>query len=76
MTTRLMRPRNDRMLAGVCAGVGAYFGIDAAIVRVVFVLAVLSGLSPLVYLILWVVMPEAPVVEQPRYDPYTGQPLQ
>jgi phage shock protein C len=76
MTTRLMRSR-EKMLAGVCAGVGAYFGIDAAIVRIVFVFAVLSGLSPLIYLILWVIMPEAPAVEpQPRYDPYTGQPLQ
>ncbi|NTU79181.1 MAG: PspC domain-containing protein, partial [Chloroflexales bacterium] len=35
-----------------------YFGIDSTIVRIVFVLAVLSGLSPLIYLILWIVMPQ------------------
>ncbi|NTU83551.1 MAG: PspC domain-containing protein [Chloroflexales bacterium] len=90
MTTRLMRSRTDRMFAGVCGGMAEYFAIDATIVRLVFALAVLSGLSPLIYLILWIVMPEAPVAaseadaqrlqsaaEQPhRYDPYTGQPIQ
>jgi phage shock protein C len=77
MTTRLQRPRNDRMFAGVAAGLAQYFGVDVTIMRLVFVLAVLSGLSPLVYVILWIVMPEEPAVEQPhRYDPYTGQPIQ
>lgn len=77
MTTRLMRSRSDRMFAGVCGGMAEYFGIDAVIVRLVFVVAVLSGISPLVYLILWIVMPQAPAAEQPhRYDPYTGQPIQ
>jgi phage shock protein C len=77
MTTRLQRPRSDRMFAGVAAGLAQYFGIDVTIMRLVFVLAVLSGLSPLVYVILWIVMPEEPAAEQPhRYDPYTGQPLQ
>ena len=78
MTQQLQRPRNDRMIAGVAAGVAQYFNIDATIVRLLFVLAVLSGLSPLIYLILWVVMPEGPMIEQQphRYDPYTGQPIQ
>lgn len=77
MTTRLMRSRTDRMFAGVCGGMAEYFAIDATIVRLVFVLALLSGLSPLVYVILWIVMPEAPAAEQPhRYDPSTGQPIQ
>lgn len=76
MTTRLQRPRNDRMFAGVASGLAQYFGIDTTIMRLVFVLAVLSGLSPLVYLILWIVMPEEPVAQEPfRYDPYTGQQI-
>ena len=75
MTTRLQRPRNDRMLAGVVSGLANYFGIDVTIMRLVFVLAVLSGLSPLVYVILWIVMPEEPATEPHRYDPATGQPL-
>ncbi len=78
MTTRLLRSRTDRMFAGVCGGLAAYFGIDVTLARLVFVLAVLSGLSPLIYLILWIVMPEEPATAAPpyRYDPYTGQPIQ
>lgn len=78
MTTRLQRPQADRMVAGVCAGLANYFGVDTTIVRLVFVVAVLSGVSPLIYVILWIVMPEAPriEVEEPqRYDPYTGERL-
>src|SRR5918911_3496122 len=55
--TQLVRSESDKMIGGVCAGLARYFGIDAAIVRLVFVLAVLSGVSPLVYLVLWIVMP-------------------
>lgn len=58
MDTRLVRSANDRMLGGVCGGLARYFGIDATVVRLVFVLAVLSGLSPLIYVILWIVMPQ------------------
>lgn len=83
MTQTLQRPRSGRMFAGVAAGLARYFGVDVTIMRLVFVLAVLSGLSPLVYVILWIVMPEEPAVSEadaqrlqaPRYDPYTGQPL-
>jgi phage shock protein PspC (stress-responsive transcriptional regulator) len=48
------------MIAGVCAGVGEYFGIDANIVRLVFaVLTIFSvGAGALVYLIAWIVLPE------------------
>ncbi len=48
------------MVAGVCAGIGQFFGIDANIVRIVFaVLTVFSaGAATLVYLIAWVVVPE------------------
>ncbi len=58
---RLTRPRSNRMLAGVCAGLANYFNIDPTIVRIIFVLAALPGGLPgtLAYLILWVVMPES-----------------
>lgn len=66
MNTKLVRSERDKMIAGVCGGLANYFGIDAAIVRLVFVLAVLSGVSPLVYLVLWLVMPSelAPTAPQ------------
>ena len=54
----LYRPRQGRMIAGVCAGLGRRFGMSAGLVRV---LAVLSCLLPgpqfIAYLILWVMMP-------------------
>jgi len=47
------------MIAGVCGGIARYFNIDPVIVRLIFVLSVfLGGVSPLIYVLLWIVMPE------------------
>lgn len=48
------------MVAGVCAGLGQFFGIDANIVRIVFaaVTLVSAGAAALVYLVAWVIVPE------------------
>jgi phage shock protein C len=47
------------MIGGVAGGIARYFNIDPVIVRLVFVLSIFAGgVSPLVYLALWVVMPE------------------
>jgi len=56
----LIRPRNDRMVAGVCAGLGRRFGLDAWAARLLFVLilCILPGSQILVYPLLWVLMPE------------------
>lgn len=58
---RLYRTRGDRVLAGVCGGLGDYFNIDPTIVRLLFILLALAG-GPgiIVYLVLWLVMPEEP----------------
>ena len=61
MQTRLgRRSRTNRRIAGVCGGLGTRFGIDPTLVRIGFVLLGLPGGAPgiLLYLILWVVMPE------------------
>jgi phage shock protein C len=57
---RLIRPREGRMIAGVCAGIGQFFGIDPNIVRIVFAALTLfsAGAAALVYLAAWVVVPE------------------
>ncbi len=56
----LLRSSNDQIVAGVCAGLAEYFDIDPIIVRLVFALLILSGGSGiLVYIILWIVMPES-----------------
>jgi phage shock protein C len=45
MTNRLYRSRKDRLVGGVCGGLGAYFGIDPVIVRLVFVVLTFPGVS-------------------------------
>lgn len=52
---------HDRVIAGVCAGIAEYFGWDITLVRVVYlILSIFSIAFPgiLVYIILWIVMPE------------------
>ncbi len=55
--TRITRSSTDRMLGGVCGGLAQYLGVDSTLVRLGFVLLTLAGVSPILYLILWVVMP-------------------
>jgi phage shock protein C len=58
-TKRLIRPRNNRQLAGVCAGLGEYFNIDPVLVRVAFIITALAGGPGIVaYILLALVMPE------------------
>jgi phage shock protein C len=58
-TKPLYRLRHGRLVAGVCAGLAAYFGIDATLVRLAFaVLTVFGGLGILLYLCAWVIIPD------------------
>jgi phage shock protein C len=55
---RLLRLRDGRMLAGVCAGLAAYFGVDVNLVRLAFgIFTVFYGLGALIYLLAWAVLP-------------------
>lgn len=60
MGERKLTRSNDRMLAGVCAGIAEYFDWDITLLRIVYVLATIftafSGV--IVYIILWILMPE------------------
>lgn len=61
MRERLTRVSNDKIIAGVCGGIAKYLGWDTAIVRLLYVLiSIFSAAFPgmLVYVILWIVMPE------------------
>jgi len=60
---RLVRPRADRKVAGVCAGVSEYFDIDVTLVRIVWLILALVPPTPglIAYIICWIVMPEEPV---------------
>jgi phage shock protein C len=75
---KLARSREDRVIAGVCGGLGEYLGVDAVLVRIAALILVFAGGAGIVlYLIGWIAMPEAPgpadveggstvTVEQPR----------
>jgi len=55
---KLVRVEEGRMIAGVCTGLARYLGLDPTVVRLIFVLLFIFGLSGgLLYLILWLVMP-------------------
>ena len=59
MQKRLMRSKNDQQVAGVAAGLADYFNIDPTIVRLLFVLGTfLGGPGLVIYIALWIVMPE------------------
>ena len=57
---KLFRSTDDRVLGGVSGGIASYFGADPAVIRVLFVISIfLGGAGLLVYLILWIITPEA-----------------
>ncbi|MER5776600.1 PspC domain-containing protein [Streptomyces sp. NPDC002039] len=54
----ITRPRDGRMIGGVCAGLARRFGIKARTMRIIFVLScLLPGPQFLIYLALWVLLP-------------------
>ena len=56
--TTLYRPRDGRMIAGVCAGIAHRFGWDPTLVRVLTALSILlPGPQVLAYILLWILMP-------------------
>lgn len=60
---RLMRPRAERKIAGVCAGLAEYFDLDVTLVRVLWIVitfftGIIFGLVG--YIVAWIVMPEEP----------------
>jgi phage shock protein PspC (stress-responsive transcriptional regulator) len=56
---KLLRLRDGRMVAGVCAGLAVYFKVDVNLVRLGFgVFTVFYGLGILIYLIAWAILPE------------------
>lgn len=59
--TRLMRSRQGRMIAGVCAGFAQHYGWDLNLVRIITALIiVLTGVGAIAYIAAWVIIPEAP----------------
>jgi len=56
---KTLQRSNNKVLAGVCSGLANYYNIDPTIVRIIFLVAFFGfGVGPLIYLILWLVMPQ------------------
>jgi phage shock protein PspC (stress-responsive transcriptional regulator) len=55
---RLVRPRDNRWIAGVCSGLARRFGMSPGLMRLLFVLScLLPGPQVVIYLALWIIMP-------------------
>ncbi len=61
---RMYRDTSNRVFGGVCSGLGIYFNIDPVILRIIFVVSVFTGITPLVYVAFWIAMPKASSIEQ------------
>ena len=60
MSTSLVRPRHDKVIAGVCAGLAQHYGWNANTVRLVFVVScLLPGPQFIVYVAFWLFMPRS-----------------
>lgn len=61
MEKKLQRSRDKKVFAGIAGGLGDYLDIDPVIIRIVFVLiTIFHGFGLLVYIIMWIVIPEEP----------------
>jgi len=59
---RLYRSRSDRVLAGVCAGLGKYLDVDPVIIRLIWAATILlAGAGIFLYIIAWIIIPEEPL---------------
>lgn len=68
---RLYRPRANRSIAGVCAGLANYFHTDPTLIRLIALLSTLfAGFTVLIYLILWIAIPseEVKIIQPCRHD--------
>lgn len=64
-TKRIYRDPDNRVLGGVCSGLGAYFNVDPLVFRIIFlVLFFGAGTGLILYIVLWIVIPEAKTTAQ------------
>ncbi|MEN6343241.1 MAG: PspC domain-containing protein [Methanospirillum sp.] len=72
----LKRSRTDRMVAGVCGGIGEYLEIDPNVIRLIWVVVTVFtvGTGVLAYLLAWLVIPEEAPLETQTGSADTGMP--
>ncbi len=61
---KLYRNPEDKVIGGVAGGLGAYFGVDSVLIRILFAVGLFTGFGFLAYIILWISMPEARTLTQ------------
>jgi phage shock protein C len=59
---RLYRSRRNRMIAGICGGLGDYLSVDPTIVRLIWIVSLFAGFGFLAYLVAWILIPEEPAI--------------
>ena len=65
MEKTLYRTENDKMIGGVCGGLGKYFEIDPTIVRLLFALLFFGfGSGLMVYVLMWILMPDEKMLQE------------
>ena len=70
---KMFRDKEKRVVAGVASGVGAFFGIDVPLVRVLFVITAIFGIGLIVYIVLWIALPQANTITEKMQ--MQGEPL-
>lgn len=63
---RMYRDGQDKSIGGVCSGLAYYFNTDPLLLRILFVIGLFMGFGFLLYLILWIALPQAVTTEQIR----------
>ena len=70
LSEQWVRPQHDRSLAGVCSGLARHFGVSVTLLRLAFVLGFIfsGGIFLLIYVVLWLIMPNEPESGLARFD--------
>lgn len=64
MAKRIYRSREEKVIAGVCGGLGDYLGIDPVLIRIVWVVTVIcAGTGILAYILAWILIPKEQQVQ-------------
>jgi len=77
-TKRLYRSRDERMIAGVCGGLGEYLNTDPTVIRILFFVIILIsfGAGLVLYLAMWLIVPEEPYNTSVQYATPESTPQQ
>lgn len=65
------RVREDKIIAGVCAGLAHQFNLSTALLRLAFVVGALlgGGVGLIIYIVLWIILPQRSIHQQPPHAP-------